>query len=74
MWRQQYAGSDGLIFVVDSSNRDRVEDARIELQSTLDADEMRDAVVLVYANKQDVPGEANFVVAIMAPMHAFQLR
>ena len=55
LWRHYYQGTNGLIFVVDSSDRDRVEDAREELAGLLSADEMRDAVVLVFANKQDLP-------------------
>merc|ERR1719329_1861158 len=43
LWRHYYQGTNGLIFVVDSSDRDRVEDAREELAGLLSADEMRDA-------------------------------
>merc|ERR1711862_472611 len=49
LWRHYYTGTNGLIFVVDSNDRDRIEDAREELNK------MRNAVVLVYANKQDLP-------------------
>merc|ERR1712000_530538 len=55
LWRHYYQGTQGLIFVVDSNDRDRVEDAREELNKMLNEDEMRDAVLLVYANKQDLP-------------------
>merc|ERR1712130_1043589 len=55
LWRHYYQGTQGLIFVVDSNDRDRVEDAREELNKMLNEDEMRDAVVLVFANKQDLP-------------------
>merc|ERR1712086_675122 len=55
LWRHYYQGTQGLIFVVDSNDRDRVEDAREELNKMLSEDEMRDAVVLVFANKQDLP-------------------
>mmetsp|Transcript_45885 Transcript_45885/g.102930 ORF Transcript_45885/g.102930 Transcript_45885/m.102930 type:complete len:183 (+) Transcript_45885:94-642(+) len=54
LWRHYYTGTNGLIFVVDSNDRDRVEDAREELTKMLNEDEMRDAVVLVFANKQDL--------------------
>merc|ERR1712151_1017605 len=50
-----YQGTHGLIFVVDSNDRDRVEDAREELTKILGEEEMRDAVLLVFANKQDLP-------------------
>merc|ERR1712029_1142101 len=55
LWRYYYQGTQGLIFVVDSNDRDRIEDAREELKKMLEEDEMRDAVLLVFANKQDLP-------------------
>merc|ERR1719253_1809744 len=55
LWRYYYQNTQGLIFVVDSNDRDRVEDAREELAKVLNEDEMRDAVLLVFANKQDLP-------------------
>eukprot|EP00930_Biecheleria_cincta_P079569 TRINITY_DN6745_c0_g3_i2.p1 TRINITY_DN6745_c0_g3~~TRINITY_DN6745_c0_g3_i2.p1 ORF type:complete len:182 (+),score=36.95 TRINITY_DN6745_c0_g3_i2:89-634(+) len=55
LWRHYYQGTQGLIFVVDSNDRDRVEDAREEMTKMLNEDEMRDAVLLVFANKQDLP-------------------
>merc|ERR1711907_584631 len=55
LWRYYYQNTQGLIFVVDSNDRDRIEDAREELMKMLSEDEMRDAVLLVFANKQDLP-------------------
>merc|ERR1712039_600134 len=55
LWRHYYQGSQGLIYVVDSNDRDRIEDAREELTKILGDDEMRDAILLVFANKQDLP-------------------
>merc|ERR1711865_543330 len=55
LWRHYYQGTNGLIYVVDSNDRDRVEDAREELTKMINEDEMRDAVVLVFADKQDLP-------------------
>ena len=42
----------GLIFVVDSNDRERIGEAREELMRMLNEDELRDAVLLVFANKQ----------------------
>lgn len=42
----------GLIFVVDSNDRERCLEAREELCRMLNEDELRDAVLLVFANKQ----------------------
>lgn len=42
----------GLIFVVDSNDRERIGEAREELMRMLAEDELRDAVLLIFANKQ----------------------
>ncbi|XP_062842991.1 ADP-ribosylation factor 4-like [Trichomycterus rosablanca] len=55
LWRHYYQYTTGLIFVVDSSDRDRIEEAAWELQKMLEEDLLRDAVVLIFANKQDLP-------------------
>merc|ERR1712083_514155 len=55
LWRHYYQGTHGVIFVVDSTDRDRIEDAREELYKLLGDDEMREAALLVLANKQDLP-------------------
>jgi hypothetical protein len=48
-----------VIFVVDSNDRDRVGEARDELHRMLNEDELREAVLLVFANKQDLPNAMN---------------
>ncbi|XP_042590555.1 ADP-ribosylation factor 1-like isoform X2 [Cyprinus carpio] len=55
LWKHYYQDTEGLIFVVDSSDHDRIETAAEELKAMLAEDEMRDAVLLVLANKQDLP-------------------
>jgi len=42
----------GLIFVVDSNDRERVGEARQVLARMLGEDKLREAVLLVFANKQ----------------------
>lgn len=49
---QVYLFSIGLIFVIDSNDRERVGEAREELMRMLNEDELRDAILLVFANKQ----------------------
>ena len=44
--------SAGLIFVVDSNDRERVQESREELNKMLNEDELRNAVLLCFANKQ----------------------
>merc|ERR1719313_2464389 len=55
LWRHYYQNTEALIFVVDSNDRDRIEVAQEELNKMLNEDEMRDAALLVFANKQDLP-------------------
>jgi len=62
LWRHYYQNTQGVIFVVDSNDRDRIDDskdyehsAKEELNRMLAEDELRDAVLLVFANKQDLP-------------------
>ncbi|TID15045.1 hypothetical protein CANINC_004716 [Pichia inconspicua] len=55
LWRHYFQNTQGIIFVVDSNDRDRIAEAREELQRMLNEDELRDAVLLVFANKQDLP-------------------
>merc|ERR1711924_316387 len=55
LWRHYYQNTQGLIFVVDSNDRDRADDAKEELNKMLNEDEMRDAALLVFANMQDLP-------------------
>ena len=56
MWRHYYTGTQGLVFVVDSQDRDRIDEARQELHKIISDREMRDCLLLVFANKQDLPG------------------
>lgn len=55
LWKQFYKNAKVLVFVVDSSDRERVDEARDELHRMLQEDELRDAVLLIFANKQDLP-------------------
>lgn len=45
-----------MIFVIDSTDIDRLGTASEELAAMLNEDELKDAALLVFANKQDQPG------------------
>lgn len=55
LWRHYFQNTQGLIFVVDSNDKERCTEAREELMRMLAEDELRNAVLLVFANKQDLP-------------------
>jgi ADP-ribosylation factor 1/2 len=59
LWRHYYQNTQGLIFVVDSNDRERIDAARDEMHRMLNEDELRDSVLLVFANKQDLPNAMN---------------
>ena len=55
LWKYYYNNSEALIFVVDSNDISRIDEAKEVLQATLEDDEMRNTALLVYANSQDLP-------------------
>lgn len=59
LWRHYFDGVDALLFVVDSGDVARLTEAAAELGALLAEPQLRDAALLVYANKQDVPGAAS---------------
>ena len=50
--------NDAVIFVVDSCDRERFAEARDEIHDIMQDDRLRNAVLLVLANKQDLPHAA----------------
>ena len=54
LWKHNYPNTDGLIFVVDSNNRDRIGYAAEQLKKILSEEELKDCPILVFANKQDL--------------------
>jgi small GTP-binding protein len=55
VWRHELEGADGLVFVVDSGERWRVDEVREEFDQLLDENALREVALLVCANKQDLP-------------------
>lgn len=73
LWRHYYEDAQGVIFVVDSNDAGRFAEARNELQSMLAEAELRDATLLVYANKQDLPN-AKSVAEVTDALQLSQLK
>jgi ADP-ribosylation factor protein 1 len=73
LWRHYFQNTQGLIFVVDSNDRERISEAAEELNKMLNEDELRDAALLVFANKQDLPN-AMSVAEITDKLGLHQLR
>ncbi|KAH1100591.1 hypothetical protein GLYMA_13G094000v4 [Glycine max] len=55
-WRCYFPNTQAIIYVVDSSDVDRLVIAKEEFHAILEEEELKGAVVLIFANKQDLPG------------------
>ncbi|KAF3692702.1 ADP-ribosylation factor-like protein 14 [Channa argus] len=55
-WRHYYADTAGLVFVVDSWDQKRLDEARRELHRVLRYKSLKEVPLVVFANKQDLPG------------------
>lgn len=55
-WRCYYANTNAIIYVVDSCDKERIGLSRKELMAMLEEEELKNVHVLVFANKQDMPG------------------
>ncbi|KAK2493548.1 hypothetical protein MC885_020467 [Smutsia gigantea] len=56
VWRYYCENTDGLLYVVDSTDKQRLEDSRREFERILKDEHIRSVPVVLLANKQDVPG------------------
>eukprot|EP00697_Spironema_sp_BW2_P008099 gnl/Spiro4/22608_TR11154_c0_g1_i1.p2 gnl/Spiro4/22608_TR11154_c0_g1~~gnl/Spiro4/22608_TR11154_c0_g1_i1.p2 ORF type:complete len:197 (-),score=69.72 gnl/Spiro4/22608_TR11154_c0_g1_i1:173-721(-) len=56
LWHHYFNRANGLIYVIDSSDRDRLDEAVRELRSVLSSDQLSSAPLLVFCNKRDLPG------------------
>ncbi|RDX90281.1 ADP-ribosylation factor 2, partial [Mucuna pruriens] len=102
LWRHYFQNTQGIIFVVDSNDRERILEARDELHRMLSEvnselllnfihgalqikkmqglpfdikDELRDATILVFANKQDLPGALSVAeITDKLGLHSLRLR
>ncbi|KAH9760190.1 ADP-ribosylation factor 3 [Citrus sinensis] len=55
-WRCYFPNTEAVIYVVDSSDTDRIQTAKEEFHAILEEEELKGAVALIFANKQDLPG------------------
>ncbi|XP_075056664.1 ADP-ribosylation factor-like protein 14 [Mixophyes fleayi] len=58
-WCYYFENTDGLVYVVDSTNKQTLEEAKKEFQFILQNELIKNVPVVVLANKQDLPGALN---------------
>ena len=54
-WRCYYQNTNAVIYVVDSADPERMGISKQELMAMLEEEELKDAALIVFANKQDLP-------------------
>lgn len=59
LWHHYLKGTHAIIYVVDSADTERLNESAKEFQSLLQSPEVKSAIVLVMANKRDLPGCAS---------------
>jgi len=55
-WRAYFPNTNGLLFVVDSSDLERLGGAQAELNILLSEPDLQGVPLVLFCNKQDVPG------------------
>ena len=61
-WRCYYPNTQAIIYVVDSSDTERIGTSAAEFHAILGEDELKEALILVYANKQVSPAICGMTV------------
>ncbi|KAL4564092.1 hypothetical protein LXL04_028144 [Taraxacum kok-saghyz] len=56
LYKHYFHDTNGLIYVVDSLDRERIDTSKIEFQAIINQPFMTNCVILVFANKQDMKG------------------
>ena len=59
LWRSYTRCTDGIIFVVDSAEEDKLDEAKVELWRTMKYQDNKDIPLLILANKQDLQSALN---------------
>lgn len=55
-WRCYYQNTNAIIYVVDSADTERLALSKHELVTMLEEEELKGAALIIFANKQDLPG------------------
>ena len=54
VWDVYYSNTDGVIFVIDSNDKDNYEESKNQFYKILQNETLKNAVILIFANKQDL--------------------
>jgi 50S ribosomal subunit-associated GTPase HflX len=54
LWEEFYSNADAVVFMVDSADTQRFDEAKTELHQVLNSDQLRSVPLLVFGNKSDL--------------------
>jgi small GTP-binding protein len=55
LWRHYYTKTEGIVFVIDANDRDRIEEVAEQLKRLLTEEQLLGVPLLIFANKSDLP-------------------
>ena len=61
VWDVYYMNTDGVIYVIDSQDENNYEESKVQFHKILKHSALKNATILIYANKQDLPGAKNII-------------
>ena len=59
LWDVYYVNTDAVIYVIDSKNDENFEISKSEFYKVLSNKNLKNSIILIFANKQDLPGAKN---------------
>ena len=68
-WDAYYQSTDAIIYVIDSADDSLIHDSKAEFANMMNNNELKDAVILIFANKSDMPNARN--VQELTELYAF---
>ena len=73
-WTHYLDNADGLIWVVDSTDKERIQDSKKELQKLLADPKLKGCPLTVFCNKQDINGEKFSVAEVSANLELNKIK
>ena len=67
LWDKYYSECHGVIYCVDSNDRDRIQESKKSFDAMISNENLSDIPLLVLANKQDLPGNFNYFANYSLP-------
>ena len=64
LWDKYYSECHGVIYCVDSNDRDRIQESKKSFDAMISNENLCDIPLLVLANKQDLPGNFNYSIIL----------